>query len=126
VYGDRVVHTVGRLEDLQALAARDDRPRVVLERMTSMRRHGFSARELREAAGLLSPRTHGGTGRGRERITGRHHRTRWRQRRLDGRLFRDHPIDDRLGAGQILHLRHLRAVLFTQRVPRRRGGPGYC
>ena len=44
VYGDRVVHTVGRLEDLQALAARDDRPRVVLERMTSMRRHGFSAR----------------------------------------------------------------------------------
>jgi alanine racemase-like protein len=64
VYGDRVVHTVGRLGDLQALAERDDRPRVVLERMTSMRRHGFSARELREAAGLLSPRTHGGTGRG--------------------------------------------------------------
>lgn len=50
VYDDRVVHTVGRLEDLQALAARDDRPRVVLELMTSMRRHGFSARGLREAA----------------------------------------------------------------------------
>ena len=48
-----VVHTVGRLEDLAALAAlgRDRaRPRVVLERLTSMRRHGFSARDLREAA----------------------------------------------------------------------------
>ncbi len=54
VYDDRVVHTVGRLEDLRALAARDDRPRVVLERMTSMRRHGFSARELRDAAELLT------------------------------------------------------------------------
>ena len=53
VYDDRVVHTVGRLDDLRALASRDDRPRVVLERMTSMRRHGFSARDLREAAGLL-------------------------------------------------------------------------
>ena len=53
VYADRVVHTVGRLEDLRTLAAREDRPRVVLERMTSMRRHGFSAEGLREAAGLL-------------------------------------------------------------------------
>jgi alanine racemase len=50
VYDDRVVHTVGRLEDLRVLAEREDRPRVVLERMTSMRRHGFSARELRAAA----------------------------------------------------------------------------
>jgi hypothetical protein len=50
VYDDRVVHTVGRLEDLRALASREDLPRVVLERMTSMRRHGFSARELRAAA----------------------------------------------------------------------------
>ncbi|GAB2728039.1 alanine racemase [Nocardioides pakistanensis] len=49
-YDDRIVHTVGRLEDLHALAARDDRPRVVLELMTSMRRHGFTARGLREAA----------------------------------------------------------------------------
>lgn len=53
VYGDRIVHTVGRPEDLAALAARGDRPRVVLERMTSMLRHGFSARELRESAPLL-------------------------------------------------------------------------
>ena len=54
VYDDRVVHTVGRLEDLETLAARGDRPRVVLERMTSMRRHGFSARGLRDAAKLLT------------------------------------------------------------------------
>ncbi len=52
-YGDHVVHTVGRLEDLRALAGREHRPRVVLERLTSMRRHGFSAAGLREAAGLL-------------------------------------------------------------------------
>lgn len=54
VYDDRVVHTVGRGEDLEALASREDRPRVVLERMTSMRRHGFSARGLREAAARLT------------------------------------------------------------------------
>ncbi|HET7356677.1 MAG TPA: alanine racemase [Nocardioidaceae bacterium] len=51
---DRVVHTVGRLEDLEALAAAPDKPRVVLERLTSMKRHGFSAAGLREAGGLLA------------------------------------------------------------------------
>jgi hypothetical protein len=53
VYGRRVVHTVGRLTDLEGVAAGavdGQRPRVVLERMTSMRRHGFDARSLREAA----------------------------------------------------------------------------
>jgi alanine racemase len=54
VFDDRVVHTVGRLEDLRELSTRGaregSRPRVVLERLTSMRRHGFSARDLREAA----------------------------------------------------------------------------
>ncbi len=60
VFHQNVVHTVGRLEDLVLLAARDDRPRVVLERMTSMRRHGFSARELRQAAGLISTRARPG------------------------------------------------------------------
>lgn len=63
VMGERVVHTVGRLSDLEALIARDDRPRVVLERMTSMRRHGFSARELGEAATLATARERG-AGRG--------------------------------------------------------------
>ena len=53
VLDSHVVHTVGRLEDLRALAAREGRPRVVLERLTSMRRHGFSARDLRDAATLL-------------------------------------------------------------------------
>jgi alanine racemase len=51
----RIIHTVGRVEDVLALAGVRDlrrRPRVVLERMTSMRRHGFSASRLREAAGL--------------------------------------------------------------------------
>jgi Alanine racemase, N-terminal domain len=52
VLDDHVVHTVGRLEDLVALTRRTERPRVILERMTSMRRHGFSARDLREAVRL--------------------------------------------------------------------------
>ncbi|MFT4011266.1 MAG: alanine racemase [Nocardioidaceae bacterium] len=50
----RVIHTVGRLEDLRDLAARASQPRVVLERMTSMLRHGFTARGLREAGDLLA------------------------------------------------------------------------
>jgi len=53
VYADHVVHTVGRLADLRALASREDNPRVLLERLTSMRRHGFSAGELRAAADQL-------------------------------------------------------------------------
>jgi alanine racemase len=53
VFDTHVVHTVGRLDDLRALGARDAKPRVVLERLTSMRRHGFSARDLREAASHL-------------------------------------------------------------------------
>jgi alanine racemase len=43
---DRVIHTVGRADDLDALLDRQPRARVVLERMTSMLRHGFAAREL--------------------------------------------------------------------------------
>lgn len=49
----RVIHTVGRLSDLADLLARDPRARIVLERRTSMLRHGFDARELREAARTL-------------------------------------------------------------------------
>jgi alanine racemase len=49
----RLIHTVDRLEDLQALATRGQsdnrRPRVVLELRTSMKRHGFTPRGLREA-----------------------------------------------------------------------------
>ena len=53
VYAEHVVHTVGRAEDAVALAAAADHPRVVLELMTSMHRHGFSGRELREALRVL-------------------------------------------------------------------------
>jgi len=54
VFDRRVVHTVGRLDDLAALAGRDDRPRVVLEQLTSMLRHGFSAAQLRAASKAVS------------------------------------------------------------------------
>ncbi|MGI9155633.1 MAG: alanine racemase [Marmoricola sp.] len=49
---ERVIHTIGRLEDLAGLrrAAPEARPRVVLELLTSMRRHGFDAAGLRAAA----------------------------------------------------------------------------
>jgi len=51
---ERVIHTVGRIEDLRELAARPGRPRVVLELLTSMRRHGFTAAGLREAAAAVA------------------------------------------------------------------------
>lgn len=53
----RLVHTVSRLEDLARISQSVEgmRPaRVVLERTTSMLRHGMSARELREAAALAA------------------------------------------------------------------------
>lgn len=46
----RLIHTVDRLEDLHQLAAGETKPRVVLELLTSMKRHGFTPRGLREAA----------------------------------------------------------------------------
>lgn len=52
----RVVHTIGRTDDLAALLERQRDARFVLERMTSMQRHGFSARELWAAARLLHDR----------------------------------------------------------------------
>lgn len=56
----RVIHTVGRLEDLKALAehgtSSGERPRIALERMTSMRRHGFDAPDLRKAAAIAAQR----------------------------------------------------------------------
>lgn len=58
-YGERLTHTVGRVEDLSALAdaartgGRGTEPRVVLELLTSMRRHGFTAGGLRDAATQL-------------------------------------------------------------------------
>jgi alanine racemase len=52
----RVIHTVSRLVDLVTLLERDPSARIVLERLTSMRRHGMSADELRAAAKLLEHR----------------------------------------------------------------------
>jgi len=43
---DRVIHTVGRADDLDTLLTRQPDARLVLERMTSMLRHGFAARDL--------------------------------------------------------------------------------
>ena len=43
---DRVIHTVGRPTDLDELLTRQPDARLVLERMTSMLRHGFDAKEL--------------------------------------------------------------------------------
>jgi len=51
----RLIHTIGRAEDLKALAARGsdgggsggNRPRVLLEGLTSMRRHGMTPEHLR-------------------------------------------------------------------------------
>lgn len=46
----RVIHTVSRPEDLTALQARQPGARYVLEQLTSMRRHGMTARDLWRAA----------------------------------------------------------------------------
>jgi alanine racemase len=50
----RVIHTVSRVEDLAALASTPHRPRVLVEVLTSMHRHGIPAQRLRAVTGLLS------------------------------------------------------------------------
>lgn len=54
VASDRVIHTVSRVADLEELLAAQPTARLILERMTSMLRHGLSARDLRTAAQVLS------------------------------------------------------------------------
>ncbi len=56
---DRVIHTVGRVSDVEALLDRQPRARMVLELLTSMQRHGFSPRGLWEAADHLRHRAPG-------------------------------------------------------------------
>lgn len=51
-YGERIIHTVSRAGDLAALAAEAERPRVVLEGLTSMRRHGLLPEELTRLGSL--------------------------------------------------------------------------
>jgi alanine racemase len=53
----RVIHTVSRPEDLEDLLAADPEARLVLELVTSMRRHGLSPQQLWAAAATL--RRHG-------------------------------------------------------------------
>jgi hypothetical protein len=49
-----VITTVSRLHDLELLAARGDRPRVLVEVLTSMRRHGVRPDDLGQVTALLS------------------------------------------------------------------------
>jgi alanine racemase len=49
----RVITTVSRLGDLQAVADRGDQPRVLVEVLTSMRRYGVAPEELAAVAPLL-------------------------------------------------------------------------
>jgi hypothetical protein len=51
---DRVVHTVSRPQDLSALLERQPDARFVLERVTSMLRHGMTARELWSTPRILA------------------------------------------------------------------------
>lgn len=50
---DRVITTVSRIEDLRTLAQTDKRPRVLLEILTSMKRHGIPAKDLDAAIAEL-------------------------------------------------------------------------
>ena len=49
----RLLHTVTRLDDLRSLVAGGNRPRVVVEVLTSMRRHGIEPSDLAQVAPLL-------------------------------------------------------------------------
>jgi alanine racemase len=49
----RIVHTVSRLSDLRSLAASPQRPRAVVEILTSVCRHGIAANEIDTAVSLL-------------------------------------------------------------------------
>jgi alanine racemase len=50
----RVIHTLGRLSDVEDLLARQPDARFVLEQVTSMLRHGLTSRDLWAAAPLVS------------------------------------------------------------------------
>jgi hypothetical protein len=50
-YADRVIHTVGRPQDLCGLRERQPHARFVLELLTSMQRHGLSTPALRDLGG---------------------------------------------------------------------------
>ena len=56
----QVITTVSRLDDLRTLAAAEGRPRVLVEVLTSMRRHGLSEADLAAAGPLLADVTFAG------------------------------------------------------------------
>jgi alanine racemase len=49
---DRVLHTVSRLSDLRLLVEREEHPRVVVEVLTSVRRHGIAPDQIGTAVSL--------------------------------------------------------------------------
>jgi alanine racemase len=51
---EHVIHTVSRVADLQTLVQRGGRPRVVIEVLTSMRRHGIDPAQLESVVELLA------------------------------------------------------------------------
>ncbi len=51
---ERIIHTVSRVEDLAHLSASDHRPTVLLELLTSMRRHGLAVSELQSVRKVLA------------------------------------------------------------------------
>ncbi|NDL57861.1 alanine racemase [Phytoactinopolyspora mesophila] len=51
---ERVIHTISRVADLQTLVQHGGRPRVVLEVLTSMRRHGIDPGQLETVIELLA------------------------------------------------------------------------
>lgn len=51
---ERVIHTVSRVADLEHLSASGHRPTVLLELLTSMRRHGMEVRELTDVRRVLA------------------------------------------------------------------------
>ena len=53
VYDARLIHTVGRVEDIADLAAGHPESRVIIEGETSMARHGFDRHELAAAVAAL-------------------------------------------------------------------------
>lgn len=52
-YDERVIHTLGRVEDVDAIASHDSRARVVIEGETSMARHGLDRHELAAVVAAL-------------------------------------------------------------------------
>ncbi len=53
VYDARLIHTLGRVEDIAALATQHADARVIIEGETSMSRHGFDRHELAAAVAAL-------------------------------------------------------------------------